>query len=1182
MYLKSLEVTGFKSFPEKMELHFSGGITAVVGPNGCGKSNLVDAIRWALGEQSVKVLRGARMEELIFSGTGRRKPLNYAEVSLVLDHADEYLPVDYRELAVTRRMYRSGEGEYYINKNACKLREIKELFLDTGIGTETYSLIGQGKIEQLVGSRPEEHRELFEEAAGILKYKQRKKTAVSRLEEMNRNLMRIEDLLAELKDQQALLSMDAERARQYEQLSRQLKKVNEQILLLQWWQNEQKLERTRKRLKKAGELLEEKKNNLDGLAGNISEAGRLHDRYLDELHGVEKELRQKKDNREKHQSRLDLIGEQKKHRAEKSLIKSESLKELQERVAGLEDTRAKNNEELENIRQEQVKLGNQAERITAELSTLQEENDISTLQQMKKQVADKDLQMAALEQSLKDNRERLREAAARIEELEALQKKQLSAMESSKEMEKELASALQRKQMEMKDREEKILRLQQRVDDKDNELQSAEKELRFLEKELEGKKTRLKYLLESEEALSYFSGGVKAIMKACSDDHSLAEGVYGPVANIIEVDPGYARALDIALGPSVQYVITEDETYAQRAIELLKEKKAGRATFLPLNVIKPFPRKGAVPGGEEGFLGTASSLVNVPGRFKNIINYLLGNVLVAKDLDTALRFMRMNRAGWKIVTLEGEMITGGGAISGGYRREEHGFLSRKKEIKNLQSEIADNEVLLHQKKSRLEQLRVSRKELTEERDRLESEKKILEKEIFAQKNREEKVLLEKNSITGEIDNLQKEITAAQQKYASLQKAEQEKKEQYARLQESTSALNNEISALSRKVQQKKELFDQKQKELVEIRIKFSGQQEKESSLQEIVSRQDQEKKHLQELSSSILNQLDLLKEELEQLDEEEKELTLLFESEKKEEERLAAVAGNISEKLKSCSDKKKHCELQLGEGQKERQRLETRCHNLNIELVKLEEARKYILEQLRHGYGLERAPDPPEALESEENLQLEKERLEKEISLLGDVNVAVIKEYDRLQKRIAFLEEQKGDLLEGEKGIKKVLKELDGHMEKKFLQTLKIIENNFNEVFVKLFGGGQGLLRLTDPEDVLESGIEIVAQPPGKKMQNVSLLSGGEKALTAIALLFAFLKYKPVPFCVLDEIDSSLDDSNLENFVCLLKKFSEKTQFILITHRRRTMEEADMLYGITMEEQGISKAVSLSLAQKVG
>ncbi|MGI6308761.1 MAG: chromosome segregation protein SMC [Dethiobacteria bacterium] len=1184
MYLKSLVVTGFKSFPEKTILEFSPGITAVVGPNGCGKSNLLDAVRWALGQQSVKLLRGGRMEDLIFSGTANRKALNFAEVSLIFDRADRYLPLEYQEVAITRRLYRSGEGEYYLNNTSCRLKDITELFLDTGIGTETYSLIGQGRVEQLINARPEERRELFEEAAGIHKYKQRKKEAGTRLEEMKGNLLRITDLLAELESQRASLAEAAARAEEYKVLYSKLQNLEKKIFLQRWRKKVLLLQKINNERQKTGSCLVKKKDNLEKLRRKTRTVEEQANKAAQKVEEVNELCQEKKGISARLQGKLNLIKEQKKYTEEKSSLKETACQEVEGRMAGLEKTLQNNREELRNVRREQEQLGEKAAAFKAELQELQRGQDLAYLKALREHQAEKNLHKVALKQFLKNNSLRGQELRASLDHLQKREENKRGSLEALQKAESEQLVALERIKWEQADQDKEYKLLEQRCADLRSQREEQKEYLQKTEKDLQKKSARLKYLQEGEEYFSLYSRGVRAVMQAAAKNS--LQGIFGPVANLLSVPTELEKAIEVALGAKLQFIVVADDSSAREAIEFLKASKAGKATFLPLNLLRVAVKKTPGSSLSQEFLGVASRLVEAAPQCKKAVDYLLGYILVSRNLEAALKLARNNKAGWRIVTLDGEMITPGGAISGGYQpKERSGFLERKRELRDLEKEIG---VIKKQTEQQGKDLQVLAGNLEKLVNRLaeagRQQRNLAEKKIKMHGDFQ-RITAEKNRTASECAELEQEKNALEDKYSKFVTEETARKKEYAALEESLATIEVELENASSKVYTSEEQFKKVEQELVEIRIRFAALQEKESSLQEILLRQVQEKEHLQGLIASLAQEKTKLWEELQELNARESEVQSALEKEKSALVQLEELGEQQRRALKSCRQGKEELSLKLAREQKSLESYERRARRLDIERIRLEEAGRYLEENLRERFMFSPEKDVSpqgQVTAPEESLIREKELLEEELSRIGEVNLGAIEEYARLQKRINFLVEQQEDLLQGEKGMQKVLAELDEYMEEQFLQALQSIENHFLDVFTTLFGGGQAFLKLTDPENALAAEIEIIAQPPGKKLQNISLLSGGEKALTAVALLFALLKHKPVPFCILDEIESSLDESNLAKFINFLRQYTGGTQFIMITHRRRTMEEADFLYGVTMEEQGVSKVVSLNLIEKVG
>lgn len=1182
MRLKSLEIIGFKSFSERVELKFSQGITAIVGPNGCGKSNLLDAIRWALGEQSARLLRGTKMEELMFNGTAQRKALNFAEVSLLLENVDKSIPLDYHEVVITRRMYRSGEGEYYLNKTPCRLKDVLELFWDTGIGTETYSLVGQGRIEQIINARAEDRREIFEEAAEIHKYKQKKKETSSRLEEMRANMVRLEDLLVELKDRQSHLSSAAELAGKYRDFHSQLQQTDRKLFELRWEKNRSSLAQVTGEAARVAEILQAKRVNLHDITEKTARLARDEARTFQEVEEKQKKYQQHLAKVEEYRHKLSLVQEQRKFAREKSVLKEEAFQEIKSRLAGIEKSFLQNKEELQNVLKEQEYTGQKAVEVQTRIKNLRSGSLFASQEKLKEQLAEFRSGEAVMEHSLRDNELRCSELQERIGELENKQKIKWQEAEKWRTKEENVQGNLLRLKNEQADLEKEIQLRQKHYEDISRRYSDKKEKYTLSTQDLAKKNGRLKLLREHEEELTSYTGGVRAVMRAFTRD-SLVEGIYGPVASLIDVSPNFEKAVEVALGPSLQFIVVEDDSVARKSIAFLKEKKAGRATFLPLNLLRSPTRK-EIPQGIDGFLGLASKVVTVPDKFKKVIDYLLGGVLVARDLESALQLLRSGRGGWRIVTLDGELITPGGAITGGLQSgERSGFLQRKRELAVLQKEIESLEKRLEEEKNALAGENERLTSLNEELSRLDARQKAVEKQIVECQRQMENCRFEAERIAKELTELEQDKKIVEVKYGLLREEGQKIASELGYNRQMTVKLEEELARIGRRVSQEESESKQLEEELMELRVKFSALQEKESSCQEFQRRQFQEKERLLSLARVFSEEREKALAEMKKLEAEEANLAGKLEEEKGELDLEEKILNELSADLKLCREKKEELETEKTREQRAVERYDRRYYQLNLHKTQLMEENRYLTEYCLEKFGLNPATIPHfQVEESEEQLQTERDRLSEQILALGDVNSGAIEEYERLLERIQFLEKQQDDLLQGEKGMRRVMAELDREMEKRFLRAVHSIEENFLETFTGLFGGGQAFIRLTEPDNVLESGIEIVAQPPGKKLQNISLLSGGEKALTAIALLFAVLQYKPAPFCVLDEIDSSLDESNIERFLDFLKKYSQKTQFILITHRQKTMEEADVLYGVTMEEQGISKVLSLNLSEKAG
>jgi len=1177
VYLKQMDLFGFKSFAEKSELSLSPGITAVIGPNGCGKSNLVDAVRWALGEQSVKSLRGTKMEEIIFSGSDVRKPLNFAEVSLTFGNASNFLDMEYDEVTITRRLFRSGDSEYYINKSACRLKDITEMFLDTGLGKDVYSVIGQGRVDEIINSRPEERREIFEEAAGILKYKIRKKEARRRLDETRDNLVRVQDLIYELETQVEPLQAQAEVTRRYRSLQERVDEQEKRLLSHQLQQSQQQLEKVNKQLQNLNDALlksaaqggqhekeiQDLKNRLQDLQRHrkeleqkLSEVSRNLEQKESEskiLHERENRFREQLEQNRQRVRHLEVLMEeysQQKKRAENDLqVKNEELVELKEELDNLKQKLAEHKssalaEEVEKKQEEIYKKG------------ARKEAAASTIEELEKRQE----RLKTQKQALKTDQEMLQDKIAAIKvrvsdlnkELQDLQKRYAS---TSTTVEKEIENLKQAR----------------------NKLEQA---LSFEQKQKESLhdiNSRLNLLKEQDNALSGYYRGVKEIMQA----REKLTGVVGPVADLISIDNRYVQAVESALGSSLQYLVAESEKSVQNAIHYLKENNKGWATFLPLDILKP----AADPlerfdGWREldGVFGKASELVDADKSYRKAIDYLLSSVLVCRDLQSASNAARHIKYSCRVVTLEGEMINPGGIMRGGSlpKRNAGMPLGRRKEIEELEtkkklflSEVSKTENAVNREKTNLKAVENAAEQAEKVKNDLEKQLNDLQKEHDQVRNEQDNLQDKYQSLNNnlqELDNeeqeiedrlisLKKDIREYSQSIENLDKELSGVKEEYREFIEQKNSMDQEITGLMVKITSYTE-----QRDAIAARIEEIEKNLK-SPAAEIEEKNSEYEKHTGELEENQNKQASI-KQDIDNLTKEKADLIAEVEEKNK-------VVNQVEADLIDLEEQGKRRQSQLSRQEKRERQLSVEQTRLETEINFQEMRFKEQFKNLEL-VNLEEEYDPEESRRLIDNL---KEDLEE----LGEVNLGAIDELARLEERINFLKDQRDDLQKGEASLQKVLAEIDQRMEHYFNIAFKQISENVKQTFEELFEGGKVVLRLTDPDNVLESGIEIVAQPPGKKLQNITLLSAGEKVLTAIALVFAILRFKPAPFYLLDEVESTLDDANLSRFTRFLKRSVQQAQFILITHRKRTMEEAEVLYGVTMPEPGVSRLMSLKI-----
>lgn len=1182
MYLKSIEIQGFKSFANKIVFKFHNGITGIVGPNGSGKSNVADAVRWVLGEQRIKQLRGASMQDVIFSGTEMRKPLGYAYVAITLDNSDHQLAIDFEEVTVARRIYRSGESEYLLNGAPCRLKDVNELFYDTGIGKEGYSIIGQGQIDKILSGKPEERRELFDEAAGIVKFKKRKVAAQKKLEDEKQNLVRVNDILSELEKQIGPLEKQSETAKIYLKKREELKTLDVNMFLLE-------NNRLQEQLKQAQEKFEIASSDLEQTTGQYEKIKEEYERI---------------------QGQIEMLDE-----------------EIESKRASLTDTsvlRGKLEGEI-NVLKEQIKSAksNEEHFLSRKEALTREMN--SKLQDKEKILSDKkviDEQVAEIEQVRNEAREKLLAIQGRIEELNndiesgkntiidalngrATIKSKLGRYDTMTEQinirKAELTSRLLRIKSDEAQQEAAIKQLQEEFEKINEEIRALndsqehkEEKLTLIREELAGKdqklrdtqvnyhqeKSKLEALTNLTERYEGYGGSVKKVME-CKERE---KGIIGVVADIIKVDKKYETAIETALGGNIQNIVTDDEETAKRMIAFLKQTKAGRATFLPLtSITHPQEFKNPEALKEKGVIGMADELVSIDSKYQNVAKAMLGRILVIDHVDNAVKIARKFDYGIRMVTLEGELLVPGGAISGGAFKNSSNLLGRRREIEELEGKVKkflkEIDVLLNE----IEETKEKRNKL---RLSLEEDKAALQRKF-----------IEQNTARLNVIKAEERKDEASEGSMELKAEEREIESQIQEIKLSKQEIQKELEdseLLEKKVEQQIRKF---QMELDEKRKEESEQSSHVSEWDVEVEKMLQQQEFHQQNVNRIDGEIDRYAKELAEIEE-----GLLKNSEDTVNKQNSIVSieqtieashttqGDTEKKLKEDMQKKE----QLSSKQKnffaDREAMAEKMTGLDKEVYRLNSQREKFQEALESQINYmwdeyEITLSDAASLRNEKMTDLsamkkEVVSLKEQIKKLGDVNVNAIEDYKNLMERYQFLKTQHDDLVEAEKTLEGIIVELDTAMRKQFNEKFAEIGMEFDKVFKELFGGGKGTLELLEDEDILEAGIRIIAQPPGKKLQNMMQLSGGEKALTAIALLFAIQNLKPSPFCLLDEIEAALDENNVARFAKYLHKLTKHTQFIVITHRRGTMEKTDRLYGITMQEKGVSTLVSVNLIDK--
>ncbi|QQK80558.1 chromosome segregation protein SMC [Salicibibacter cibi] len=1185
LFLKRLEVTGFKSFAAPLSIDFNEGITSIVGPNGSGKSNVADCIRWVLGEQSAKQLRGAKMEDVIFAGSESRKKVNIAEVSLILDNEDEYMMREFNEISLTRRLYRTGESEYFLNRKACRRKDIVDLLVDSGLGKDAYSMIGQGEVDRILSSKPEDRRTMFEDAAGVLKYKSRKQESEKKLQETMDNLNRVQDIIHELEEQLAPLELQASTAREYLQHHEEKERLDVAILAHDIEAKHASWEAYKQSLAKMESEAEAEKQTLFEAQEDLAQKKETLADAENKLDAAQNELLQTSEALQKREGHRNLMEERGTNANERLEALDRRIRELQEtweqKSAQLEKEAAVLNEKIEAEQENRKELETLEKKknrtkadVEAELETLKGEY----IDALNAHATSKNERRYSNEQKERV-RERLKRLFAENEDSEQHLAKQNEEEAKAKQSYEALEAQLQSEETAYED-------ARARFEAEQGKKEKAEQQLYANYRKLDDARSRLQLLQRMDQEHAGFFQGVKAVLQAA--DAQKLTGVHGAVGSLISTDERYEKAVETALGGAQQHVIVESEEDGRRAIQFLKMNRQGRATFLPRSVMKPR----AVPDtvqerlrDAEGFCGVASQVVTAEQRFSPVIENLLGNVVLATDLKAGNRLAKIVQYRNRIVTLEGEVINPGGSMTGGSdKRKGMELLSRQREQEELQEKQkqldAENEksektvAAIKQKVETLRQETEEHKRQTEDvRSRLADAKEThVHVQAEAGKRHAELSLYtkEKQALESELrewevqlEHLEtrerEESEKAERIQADINEKEKEKEEQA----QSEQALQETSTQLRIQAASKKEQLDHQKQTVERLRNDVA---EEQNDLHAAMKERKELETRLQEVSGGSDN-----------LDGEIKEL----QTKKAEIEQQASDLKAQREEQQQLIEKKENhlavLEKRTADIEEERYQLQLSRHRLDIELDQL-------LERLQTDYEItfEAAKKRPSFEEKTvEDARKRLKLVQKSIDELGHVNIGAIDDYERVNERYQFLSEQQADLQEGRDTLVAAIREMDEEMTRKFGETFSLIRTYFQETFSAMFGGGEADLLLEDPNHLLETGIEIYARPPGKKRQSLSLLSGGEKSLTAIALLFAILHVRPVPFCVLDEVEASLDEANVERFANYLRTFSHQTQFIVITHRKGTMVASDILYGVTMEESGVSRLVSVRLEDYV-
>lgn len=1179
MYLKKIEIAGFKSFADRTVIDFENGVTAVVGPNGSGKSNITEAIRWVLGEQSAKSLRGGKMPDIIFAGSDSRKPLNIAEVTVVLDNSDHYLPLDYSEISVTRRLRRSGESDFYINKQSCRLKDIQDLFMDSGLGKESFSIISQGKVEAIFASKPEDRRGIFEEAAGVLKYKQRKKKAEQKLFETEDNLSRVQDIVYELEDQLTPLKEQSRSAKEFLRLKEELKRIDVAHTVTEikttkatWDKAEESLQQLNQDLKAITNKLTTAENQLQNKRQKRQELDQWLENANQQLLFLTESLKQA-------EGQQEVLLERSKHTQRSFSEYEENLAENKEKIEQLENAKQEIIHELSAKNGAVQNLETSVAALKDELMRLQKSTK-ELLEELRGQYVEKMQEHANIGNDLKYLERQYLQENAKNQKTMTKQGELHNQIATLSVQKTTLAEKLTAAEENLVEQRKNYILVQQQTQKLQQEFEMEQKKMYSLMQQVQQVRAKQKSLQDIQDNYTGFYQGVKIVLQ----NKEQLTGIVGAVAELIQVPTEYTLAIETALGGAAQHVVVENEGDARQAITFLKERRAGRATFLPLTTIKGRHLSEAVinmASKNKGFLGVASELVKVAEKLQPICDNLLGSTLIAQDLKSANEIARDVQFRYRVVSLEGDVMNAGGSMTGGAtkRGNQGSLFSQTNELQNLTTELQtlDTRLLatekqvqrieerVKEKTAQLEQLRnsgesarLTEQELTNQVKNVTQELQRLEKEqkVFAYENREVQQFLT------EYEEQKAELTAKQ-----------------AQVDRKRESINKEIQQLT----QQEDVIEEKRQvasaALATKQAELAVAVEKVSNLKQMLARNDAALQEANRRHESLTNQMAAL-------------------NSNSSDHELSEEA--LQKKVADLRQKKADLEGELAANRQERSVLQQVITAADEEMTQLNLEQKTFLSQktkeevaknradihldnllayLQEEYSItfELAVREYDIVSDSQQAKNEIQRYKREIERLGPVNLNAIEQYEQVLERYTFLTSQRDDLLAAKDQLFKTMDEMDEEVKVRFGEIFEAIRLRFKEVFPQMFGGGRAELTLTDPTDLLNTGIEIEAQPPGKKLQNLSLLSGGERALTAIALLFSIIQVRPVPFCVLDEVEAALDEANVTRFGHYLSRFQDDTQFIVVTHRKGTMEAADVLYGVTMQESGVSKIVSVRL-----
>lgn len=1176
VYLKSIDAFGFKSFAEHTNVEFDEGVTAIVGPNGSGKSNITDAIKWVLGEQSAKSLRGAKMEDIIFSGAEHRKAQNYAEVRLRLDNHSGKLQVDQDEITVTRRLYRSGESEYYLNNDRARLKDIIDLFLDSGLGKEAFSIISQGRVDEILNAKPIDRRQILEESAGVLKYKKRKAASVQKLDQTEDNLNRVEDILYDLEGRVEPLREEAAIAKEYKHLTKEMEQSDVIVTvhdIESYNQNINELDTTLNQLKSKQEAKEaEKSQHARTIEKNKGERYRL-DEVIESLN---QRLVDATEAVEKYNGQLNVLEERQKNQSATNARFEEEQANLADQIAQLEEEKMQAQDQLQTLVTKQKDLTTEINKYESQLYVTDEQHD-EKLEEIKDQYytliseqSDVNNDIRFLEHTIQENETKQSRLDSRLLDVyEQLKTIQADITQTQQNFD-EAQGKLKKVERDLSQCEQQLTQTKAQQKEYEDKLHQA---YRYNEK----LKSRIDSLATQQEEYSFFFNGVKHILKAKNDKLT---GIHGAVADVIQVPSQLTKAIETALGASLQHVIVNSEKDGRAAIQYLKQQGLGRATFLPLNVIQPRHLATDIYRTAQqatGFMSVAAEAINTDQQYEKVIQNLLGNTIIVDDLKNANALARDIKYRTRIVTLEGDIVNPGGSMTGGGDRKSKSILAQKDELTTLRQQLSDYQQQTTTFEQQYKALKTQSDELSEQyftysKDYNEVKKVAYEYELELDKlrkseahikNEHEEFEFEKN------DGYQSETSKA---------TLQNKKKRLAEITEALAQLENDIEVYTKLSKEGKESVTQMQQQLHQKQSDMAVVKERLKGQRQTVERIDKQLQSATEQQSKVEEQIAFFNSEDMTGQKAFDNVRKNIEQSKAEKEQFTEQLNDVKAQRVTINEEIEANDIKLEEANRDILSIENRYQDIKAEQSRLDVLINHAIDHLSEQYQLtfERARDLYDNEEEIETLRKKVKLTKMSIEELGNVNLNAIEQFEEINERYTFLNEQRTDLREAKTTLEQIITEMDQEVKDRFKETFHAVQGHFEEVFKTLFGGGQAELRLTD-DDYLAAGVDIIVQPPGKKLQHLSLLSGGERALSAIALLFAILKVRSAPFVILDEVEAALDEANVIRYANYLKNLSDQTQFIVITHRKGTMEYSDRLYGVTMQESGVSKLVSVNL-----